>query len=269
MKLSSVWSRGGSVPGGHFVISDGIRRPFITSMRELNSIPLRESDVVVDIGAYVGTCAIKCARFPVKSVIAFEPSIFSFEILQKNKLPNMKLVQAAVVGDNRKEVEFWLSSGIGVSNGIYKRRGGTRVIVPAIRYEDAVSGASVVKIDIEGYEYNLPSLVRPSIRAFIIDFHRVGVDWINKAERIIADIEAAGFISIIRPKWGHGWTSCGTWVRDKQDKNGNGGFLPMLHGEMCCGCGIKIKKSGVKSLCSKCWVLWFSGHKRGYTLAVS
>lgn len=139
-KTEYKYVQGGNVPGGHNVIYDG-RKPFITPMKECNSIPLMFNDIVVDIGAYVGTYAIRCARHPVRIVTAYEPTPGTFSILSLTRLPNMKQVQAVVVGDDRKEVDLFISSGIGVTNSIVlsNRKAGS-VTVPAIRYEDAVRG---------------------------------------------------------------------------------------------------------------------------------
>lgn len=140
-------------------------------MRECASIPLRHSDVVVDIGAYVGTYAIRAARFPVQHVVAYEPTPATFAVLSLTALPNMKLVQAAVVADRDVEsVALYISRGIGVTNSTMPSTQKSPVDVPAVAYAEAVSGASIVKIDVEGAEYDYP-IVQPSLRAIIVDFH--------------------------------------------------------------------------------------------------
>jgi len=265
VNVNYKWVRGGNVPGGHNVLYGEKGRPFITPMRECNSIPLRHSDMVVDIGAYVGTYAIRCARFPVKKVVAYEPTPHTFEVLSLTQLPNMELVNAAVVGDDRETVDLFISKGIGVTNSIVKARGkGRRVRVPAVRYEDAVRGASIVKIDVEGAEY-LYNIVQPQLRAVIIDFHPiVGRDWVGMAKLIMHRLVQAGFETVIEPDFTNGWTCAGSWTRPMETHGEHG---PLMHGEMCCGCGRRIKPAGSKALCGVCFDLWTPKERAGFVCA--
>ena len=258
---------GGSVPGGHRVLSDGVRKPFISPMRECNSVPLRHSDVVADIGAYVGTYAIRCARFPVRRVIAYEPTPGTFDVLSLTKLPNLEPVQAAIVGDDRTRVELHISRGIGVTNSIeLSNRKARAVSVPAINYADAVKGATIIKIDVEGAEYKYPIVeaIHPGLRALLIDFHPIpGFDWVGAAERIIAGIEAAGFAPVIAPDWSNGWSRAGSWAREVPDPGGR--CDPLMLGEQCCGCGCGIR-GNTKSLCPDCFRVWARKHRDGFAL---
>lgn len=264
-EVEATWTQGGGVPGGHLVIGEPGKKPFITPMRECASIELRESDVVVDIGAYVGTYAIRCARFPVKQVVAYEPTPRTYEVLSRTKLPNLRVEQAAVVGDDSKEVELFVSAGIGVTNGIVasSRKAGS-VVVPAVSYVDAVRDATVVKIDVEGAEYGYP-IVQPGVRAYVIDFHKVGDDWIAKAERIIGELEASGFVAVIKPDWSNGWTCAGSWKRELPDPGGS--FEPMTRGDLCCGCGAPIIGARSKSICTECAPTWMKKHRVGFPVA--
>jgi hypothetical protein len=77
------------------------------------------------------------------------------------------------VGDDREAVEPFLSRGVGQNNSLLKpRHQAPSMQVPTVCYEDAVRGASVVKIDVEGAEYG-DRIVQPSIPALIIDFHNL------------------------------------------------------------------------------------------------
>lgn len=257
--------RGGGVPGGHNVLWDGVREPFIPPMRECNSIALRYSDVVVDIGAYVGTYSIRCARFPVKRVTAYEPTPETFSVLERTALPNLDSVQAAVVGDDRSEVQLHISAGIGVTNStVLHRRKAASVSVPAISYEKVVRGASIVKVDVEGAEYGYP-IVQPSLRAIIIDFHPVpDFDWVGAAKSLIGEIEAAGFRPVIAPAFDRsGWERAGSWERDLVTE---GSCEVLMSGRNCCGCG-RLTRGTVRSLCSSCYDLWTPKHRKGYARA--
>jgi FkbM family methyltransferase len=262
--------QGGGVPGGHRCIYDGVRKPFITPMTECASIPLRHSDVVVDIGAYVGTYAIRCARFPVRKVIAFEPTPHTFGIFALTKLRNLEQVQAAVVGDDRKAVTLHLSAGIGVTNSlVLSNRKPGAVDVPAVRYDDVIREATIVKIDIEGGEYDLPigTLLGPRLRALVIDWHPVpGFDWQGKAAEIMAQIEAAGFAPVIRPDWSNGWTCAGSWLREVPDDGVVDEVL--MGGGACCGCSAPIvPAAGARAICVECAGSWSKKHRAGFVVA--
>ena len=253
--------REGGVPGGHYAIWDGKRKPFVSPMRECNSVPLRHSDVVIDIGAYVGTYAIRCARFPVKKVIAYEPTPRTFDILSLTSLPNLKTIRSAVVGDKRSSVDLFISSGIGVTNSIVlSKRKPSKLRVPAVSYDEAILDASIVKIDVEGAEYGFGEIVRPKLRGIIIDFHPIPGEWKRKANRIISEIMDNGFESIIEPDFSCGWTSAGSWIRSRETF---GESEVLMRGERCCGCGILINGKG-KSLCQQCFDMWSKKHRMGF-----
>jgi FkbM family methyltransferase len=259
--------QGGNVPGGHFCRPNKNGNFFICPMKECNSIELKHTDIVVDIGCYNGTYSIRCAKFPVCKVTAYEPTPSSFEIMEMTPLPNLENIQAAVVGDNQKFVDLHLSKGIGVTNSLVESSAKPESVrVRAINYKDAVQNATIVKIDIEGGEYDLPldDLIQSSMRAIIIDFHPVGKDWIQKSEAIISEIESHGFVAIVKPIWdGTIWTRAGSWLRTVIEPTAI--FEPMVNGSLCCGCGFPINGT-VKSICTECSDTYRKNHKIGYEI---
>jgi FkbM family methyltransferase len=187
-------------------------------MAECHSIALSPSDVVVDIGAYCGTYALWAAQKGVRLVRAYEPTLISFQALQRNAhgVLNLQTIRAAVVPDDRKEATFYLSRGLGVTNGLLPSKAKVPTRVPAISYAEAVKGATVIKIDIEGAEYALPILeaMPATVRSMIIDFHPLSKrSWIQSADRIIAGLRGMGFTDVITPNWSNGWTRAGSWKR--------------------------------------------------------
>src|SRR6266478_4942099 len=94
---------GGGVPGEYKVIWDGLRKPFIPIMSECLSIELRPDDIVVDIGAYVGSYPLIAAKVA-RKVVAYEPTPFTFEVLSENcaGLSNVELKRLAVVGNEQE-----------------------------------------------------------------------------------------------------------------------------------------------------------------------
>ena len=265
MNIQYKHVQGGGVPGGHNVILSKHGNPFITPMKECASIPLHHDDVIADIGAYVGTYAIRCARFPVQKVIAYEPTKATFDILNLTRLPNLHCINKAIVHDSRRTVEFFHANGCGVTNSTIEKRGAEKTIVECAKYDDAIRGASIVKIDIEGGEYDL-NIIQPSVRALIIDFHSVVPDWKDRAENIIKQILSAGFTTVVKPNWDCGWTKAGSWVRDVP---GSGiVYSPMMDGLICCGCGCRLVPKGSKSICIECSMQWNKQHQKGFLTTV-
>jgi FkbM family methyltransferase len=204
-----------SVTGGHYAFqTDRASKPFENNMRECKSIELNSSDVVADIGAYVGEYSRYAVRNGVKKVLSYEPTPATFKLLMKNALPKMKLFNSAVVGNNDEYVDFYLSKGVGVTNSIaksYKKAG--KIRVKAINYKKAVKGVTVVKIDVEGAEYSY-DIVQPHLRAIILEFHPLRKKpWKAYAEKIMKGIERAGFKPVIKPTFKSGWSLTGSWLR--------------------------------------------------------
>lgn len=258
----------GGVPGGHNVIWDGkAKEPFISPVTEQMAVALRHDDVVVDLGAYCGTYAVRCARFPVRHVYAYEPTPDTYALLagQAPGLPNLTCFDSAVVPDSRRTVDLHISKGIGVTNGcVQNQRKSHSVTVPAVMYEHAVMDATVVKIDVEGLEYTYPVLCGANLRALLIDFHPMsGRQWQKAADKMVAEIEAAGFEPVISPNWSNGWTCAGAWVRDMPETGRV--CVPLMDGEQCCGCGCEITSvNESKSICSECWERWLPKHRTGF-----
>jgi FkbM family methyltransferase len=266
-QIKTVLRQGGNVPGGHLCILNRNGNTFITPMKECNSIELKYTDIVVDIGCYVGTYSIRCARFPVCKITAYEPTPSSFAIMEKTPLPNLENIQAAIIGDNRKFMDLHLSKGIGVTNSLVESSAKPESVrVRAINYKDAVKGATIVKIDIEGGEYDIPvtDFIQDSMRAIIVDFHPVGKDWIQKAEAIISEIESHGFVAVVKPIWdGTIWTRAGSWIRNITEPTKT--YDPMLNGSVCCGCGFPIYGT-TKSICIECAKHYSTKHRKGYEI---
>jgi hypothetical protein len=100
-----------------------------------------------------------------------------------------------------------------VTNSLIKKRVGTEEIVKCINYNKIIADATIVKIDIEGGEYEIIDLIQPHIRAYIIDFHKVGKDWKDKANDIIKKLDENDYECIIKPNFNCGWTQAGSWKK--------------------------------------------------------
>jgi FkbM family methyltransferase len=189
-------------------------KPFKNSMRECKSVILNSSDIVADIGAYIGEYSRYAILNGAKKVLSYEPTPNTFKILSKNALPNMKLFNLTVVGNDDRYVDLYISKGIGVTNSIaksYKKAG--MIKVKAINYRKAIEAVTIVKIDVEGGEYSY-DIIQPQLRAIILEFHPiVGKPWKVWANKIINNIEDAGFKPIMKLTFKNGWSLTGSWQR--------------------------------------------------------
>jgi FkbM family methyltransferase len=204
------------ITGGHYAfLGERSKKPFTNKMKEAMSIQLREDDVVADIGAYVGEYALYAIRNGAKRVKCYEPTPSTYEILTKNAGAGIETYNAAIVGDDSKTVTLHMANGIGVTNSIAKSNRKINAIeVAAIKYDDAVADATVVKIDVEGAEYSY-DIFKEHIRAYIIEFHTVqGIDWKNNAMRIIQQLESNGYRAVCSPGFNHGFDLNGAWVKE-------------------------------------------------------
>jgi FkbM family methyltransferase len=265
--MSYHFTQGANVPGGHYCLMNPTKgKPFVPHIPEAKLLRLDPRDVVVDIGAYCGTYAITAARFPVHQVHAYEPDPRSFSALALTHLPNLTAYRKAVVRETPPHTAtFYLSHGIGVRNSLLPSTRKDAIEVEAIRYADAVRGATVVKVDIEGGEYDLP-IVQPSLRAILLEFHPKGKEWRDRAQLLIASLLEANFSPLLYPNFkSTGFSYASAWIRPIE--------MPpqvcdvLLHGLSCLGCGAPLFHGQGKSVCDKCWPHFLPKHRGGLTLA--
>jgi len=195
--------------------------PFVPVPPGLSLVKPTAEDVVVDLGAYVGAFSFYCAARGAR-VTAYEPSPWPAACLRRTIADGARIVlkEAAVVGAPAPTTILvnLAQGGLGLSNSVVRVPRGVpkRVRVPAVLYDAAVAGATVLKVDVEGAEYSYRPLVRDGLRAVILSFHAVpGVDWITIGQAMVADLEAAGFRTAKPIKaWQHGsYNAEGVWLR--------------------------------------------------------
>lgn len=203
-----------NITGGHFAFISKNNNIFVNPMNINTKLELKASDIVVDIGAYVGEYSLFAINKGVKQVISYEPTPETFKVLKKNKKENMIIVNKAVVGNDVNYVNLFISKGIGVTNSIVKSIRKNKIIkVPAIRYEKAVKNATVVKIDVEGAEYSF-NIIQPHLRGIIIEFHPLsGEPWKKYVQKIMNNLENNGYKCIYKPTFKSGWNLTGCWEK--------------------------------------------------------
>jgi FkbM family methyltransferase len=191
-------------------------RAFLNPMHIYKKLILHPSDIVVDIGGYIGEYAMYAA-LSTKKVFTYEPTPKTFKLLARNtkRFTNITTIQKAVIGNNyQKEVFLFLSKKIGVTNSTAKCCGKLeKILVNAISYDEVVKSGTVVKIDVEGAEYGY-DIAKENLRGIIIEFHNdCKANWRVRASKIMDDIEGKGYTCIARPNFENGWDMTGVWVK--------------------------------------------------------
>ena len=124
----------------------------------------------------------------------------------------------AITGGDEKNVNLYLSSGIGATNSIIKKQKKKKVVqVKALNYKKAIEEATVVKIDVEGaeYSYDIINNITPKLRAIILEFHPITeINWENEANSIMTQLNKIGFKPLLVPKFRNGWDTNSAWIRE-------------------------------------------------------
>lgn len=154
--------------------------PKMGSPLNLNEV-LNQEDTWLDIGGHIGLFAIRMARqFPkIKKIVSYEALphnvTFANENLKVNGVEsNVEMVQKAIVPNDAPSISFFISSDSG-KHSILPVKGRESITVPAININDAIaqSGATAIKMDVEGAEYELIKSIKDwsNIRIAIIEWH--------------------------------------------------------------------------------------------------
>ena len=163
-----------------------------------NKIPveLREKRIMglrwADLGANHGWFTVKAAKvLNPEFIVALEPLKSTFTFLKKNcevncDMNKVKPLHAAVVKDDVTEVEFSVGSKSGSLNSILDVRGRPKQVLPAVNVNDLFNKYKVnaVKMDIEGYEYQLIGKTDWSkIKILILEYHYRYLDNANRGPK--------------------------------------------------------------------------------------
>jgi FkbM family methyltransferase len=169
------------------------------------AVQVGPDDVVADIGANIGVFALRCARAGAARVTAYEPGPWAAEVLRMNAglASGMEAVEAAVVGESGPGTATFNVSveSLGSTNSLVSRpRRARSITVPTVAFADAVRGATVVKVDVEGAEYGYPLEV-VTARALFLSFHSPRPTWRVEANRLIAGLLSRGYKAVVEPNF--------------------------------------------------------------------
>lgn len=165
---------------------------------------LRREDFFVDVGANIGAYTILASAVVGATCLAFEPGPLAFSKLQRNIRINGVggLVDArqSVVGATSGEV--LITTGLDTVNHVLQsdERQEESVTVPATTLDVAIatSHATLIKIDVEGFETNVIAgasrvLVEPSLLALIVETNGSGEAYGSGDATLHAKITGHGF----------------------------------------------------------------------------
>ena len=152
---------------------------------KLNEIDFQSGDVVVDIGANVGSVSILLGkRFPDLKIYSFEPHPLNYqnfvENIRLNNITNITPIQKAVDGESNLTKDLSICYHNTGSTSLYKsnRNSNGTFSVETISFDDIVSQYNIneikfLKLDCEGSEYDI---IQNSKKLKDIKIHNLSVE---------------------------------------------------------------------------------------------
>jgi FkbM family methyltransferase len=169
---------------------------------DVNAV-FNQEDTWLDVGGHIGLFAVRMAKqFPrIKKILAYEAlphnASFAIENIAINNVgAECEVVQKAIVPGNEETIDFFISTDSG-KHSILPIRGREVMHLPAININDAIAnhGATAIKMDVEGAEYELIKAVTDwsNIRVFIVEYHfmykPLKANRVQKFQEIISILE--------------------------------------------------------------------------------
>jgi FkbM family methyltransferase len=139
--------------------------------------PLQDVRRIVDLGANVGySCLYWCQRYPQSHVTAFEPHPVHLGAIQENLAMNGLLDRVKVVGAaaGTSERHSYLTDGRS-SSAVTDQPAAFQIrVLDVFREEELTNQIDILKIDIEGGEYEIlsdPRFAELNVRAMVVEWH--------------------------------------------------------------------------------------------------
>lgn len=181
-------------------------------------VGIRKGDTVMDVGAHHGHFALLAAREGAVQVCSYEPAPENLVYLRQNTqdVPQIELHEYAL-GREKGIRELWLNPGRNTgAHSLIKRRGREPVEVMVRSFTDEVKEIrpDIIKIDIEGAEYELDLDCLGSVRGVAIELHLQGNQRIE-AQRVHRYIRSLGFTVVRQPTdTGRNWHTFSIYRKD-------------------------------------------------------
>ncbi len=181
-----------------------LREIFIEEVYKFNCST--EKPYIIDAGANMGLSVLYFKQlFPASKVLAFEPDVQIFNLLQKNIAASggadVELRNAAVWVDN-SELEFFSEGSLAGSTELDSEQKNNKYLVRAERLKEILNNAKVdfLKIDIEGAENTLIFDIEEeltNVRNLFLEYHSIA----GKPQQLGAILQllsSAGFRYIVK-----------------------------------------------------------------------
>lgn len=146
---------------------------------------IKGQDVVVDIGAHIGSFSVFASRFASK-VYSFEPVNDNYVILQENlemnKIKNVYSFKMAVSDKTGEKELFICDNNCGGHSFYINGKSSKKTMVPTISLEDLMVSNNIyaidfLKMDCEGAEYdillNCPKRILDKIKKISMEYHNI------------------------------------------------------------------------------------------------
>jgi len=196
----------------------------INELKGYQRLPLGKSDVVLDIGANIGSYA-QWAGEQCKSVTAVEPEPENYALLKRNIGHNVRPMNCAVVGDSYQgaTIPLWTSPGPNKgSHSTVPTRGREPVPVTVVRMGALLKLCSftVLKMDCEGAEYDLllGRALPKRLQAVLIEYHLQKKGQWEAANLLDVELQEQGFRWLKPPKLDNEklWHTTAIYVRGER-----------------------------------------------------
>lgn len=172
---------------------DGHTVQSVLSGREYRDADLRPGDVVLDIGAHVGSFAVWAIRKGARRVHSYEANPETYALARRNltSYDDVDVRNRAVVGTvgTRLTRNFWLNPGINRGlDSLVEKRGRTAIRVLCVPIDD-LPETDFMKMDVEGAEIELLAAMTRWPRSMAIEFHHAHLNDIKTHEKYHATLE--------------------------------------------------------------------------------
>jgi len=137
---------------------------------------VNDQDVVLDLGTNIGTFSLWCYEMGARTIVGYEPCKDNYNLAYKNVGTFAKVINKAVVGDDKETMELYTSSvnsGKSSSVATYRTEGTETVACENINDVISKYPFTCLKMDIEGGELDILSNIGSfgSISKMAIEYH--------------------------------------------------------------------------------------------------
>jgi len=124
------------------------------------NVPVKPTDVVLDLGAHIGITARLMLDKGAKSVVCVEADPANIPLLRRNLRKRKAVILSAVVGAKPGRAPFYTRSDRGYVGSILEDPTRKRITVPVLPFGGLLKQyrPTIVKSDIEFSEYELPEM---------------------------------------------------------------------------------------------------------------